>query len=54
MADRRRLQRLLGVDVCRVVSARQLLAEKEGDPRPPRRQDADSIAALRRLLTGSR
>jgi hypothetical protein len=41
-----------GIDgvACRVVSARQLLEEKEGDPRPPRPKDAESIAALRRLL----
>jgi len=35
---------------CRVVSARQLLKEKEGDPRPRRPKDAESIAALRRLV----
>jgi hypothetical protein len=35
---------------CRVVSARQLLEEKEGDPRPTRPKDAESIAALRSRL----
>jgi len=34
---------------CRVVSARQLLEERESDPRPPRPKDAAGIAALRRL-----
>jgi hypothetical protein len=44
-----RWRRLNGV-ACRVVSGRQLLEEKEGDPRPQRPKDAESIAALRRLV----
>jgi hypothetical protein len=42
--------RRLDGTVCRVVSARQLLEEKEGDPRPPRPKDATSLELLRRLV----
>jgi hypothetical protein len=42
--------RRLGGVACRVVGPRQLLEEKEGDPRPARPKDAQSTAALRRLV----
>jgi hypothetical protein len=45
--------RRLGSAAARVVSARQLLMEKESDPRAPRPKDAEGIAALRRLLGAS-